>query len=141
MSITNQDQNKTTFSNNTILGNIIGQVHTGSGDITVFHESASGAVPTKDELLLALRTISRELELARQQGIPEEIVDDTMIEIEAAQREARKDEPKPRRIIDRLENARAMLIEGTKVVTASSTVAERLIPLIESTLRTVSRVF
>lgn len=131
--------NKPTVTNTTHIGSVTGQVHTGEGDINVgsFYASSGGAVSTKDDFLSALREFMAEVEASRQKGLPEETVDDTLTEVEAAVREAKKDTPKSNRIVERLNNAKSILIAGTGVATAAS----QLIPLIEGAIQSVGKIF
>ena len=131
--------NKPTVTNTTHIGSVTGQVHTGEGDINVgsFSVSSGGAVSTKEEFLSALREFMAEVEAARQKGLPEETADDTLTEVEAAVREANKDSPKSNRVVERLNNAKSILIAGTGVAAAAS----QLIPLIEGAIQSVSKVF
>lgn len=141
MAVSNHDQHELTITNRTIIGSITGQLHLVSGNINVFNPLSSSTVSTKDEFLAALQAFRAQLEIARQQGLPEETVDDTDIEIEAAEREAKKNEPKAKRIVARLENAKTTLIVGTGAATFPATAglvafptiaAGRLISLTES---------
>ena len=125
-------------------GSVTGQVHTGSGNINVGSFSSGGTVSTKDEFLSALRAFRAELEIACQQGLPEETTEDALVEVEAAERELGKDAPQPERIIRRLENTRAVLTAGTGVATAATAAAveaQKLIPIIENAIQTVSKIF
>jgi ABC-type uncharacterized transport system substrate-binding protein len=144
MSTTKPKQDKPIITHTTQIGSVTGQVHTGSGNIIVGSFSSGSTVSTKDEFLSALRAFKAELETARQQGLPEETADDTIVEVEAAEREAEKNAPKADRIIKRLENAKAILIAGTGVataVTAAAEAASKLIPLVETAIKTVSKIF
>jgi hypothetical protein len=144
MSTKDRKQDKPTITHTTHIGSVTGQVHTGSGDIIVGSFSLGGTVSTKDEFLSALRAFRAELEATRQQGLPEETADDAIIEVEAAEREAVKHTPKAERITKRLENARTILVAGTGVATAATAAAaaaSKLIPLIETAIQTVGRIF
>ena len=96
------------------------------------------------EFLSALRAFKAELDAARQQGLSEETYDDTMVEVEAAEREAKKDTSKPDRIVNHLERAKAVLTAGTGVATATTSLIEsssKLTPLLETAIHAVSKIF
>lgn len=141
--MSDHEQNPTS-TNTTHIGHLAGPVHTGSGDINIDALSYSNTISTKDEFLSALRAFKVELEVAHQQGLPEETYDDTIVEVEAAEREAKKDTSKPDRIIDRLEKAKAALTAGTGAVTATAALIEasnKLAPLLEAAIHAISKIF
>ena len=92
MSTSSEDQNKPTILNQPQIGNVTGQVHAGIGDINVhaFNVQSRDTISTKDDFLAALRELMAEIEAEREQGLPQETTDDTIIEVEAAEREAKK---------------------------------------------------
>lgn len=144
MGTTDSKPSKSTITHTTHIGSVTGQVHTGSGDIIIGSFSSGSTVSTKEEFLSALREFKAELEAARQQGLPEETADNAIGEIEAAEQEVKKDVPKSERIVKRLENTKALLVAGTGVAaatTAAVAAASKLIPLIETAIQTVAKVF
>jgi len=144
MGTTDSKPGKSTITHTTHIGNVTGQVHTGSGDIIVGSFSSGSAVSTKEEFLSALREFKAELEAARQQGLPEETADNAIGEIEAAEQEVKKDVPKSERIVEHLENTKALLVAGTGVATAATAAvaaASKLIPFIETAIQAVGKVF
>jgi hypothetical protein len=117
-------------------GPVSGQIHTGSGDMHVTHPGAA----SKDELLAALRVFKAELDVARRQGLPGTTGDDVLAEVEAAEREVRKDAPQPERVVKRLDNAKELLVAGTGVTAAATTAVEaahKLVPLLDAALHAV----
>lgn len=143
MSTSSEDQNKPTILNQPQIGNVTGQVHAGIGDINVhaFNVQSRDTISTKDDFLAALRELMAEIEAEREQGLPQETTDDTIIEVEAAEREAKKKEPKQDRIIHRLEKAKALLTAGTGLATVAATSVDKLVPLIENAIHAVSKLF
>lgn len=144
MNTTDHNQDKPTVTHTTHIGSVTGQVHTGSGNIVVGSFSPGGIVSTQDEFLSALRELKAEVEAARQQGIPEETADDATSEIEAAERELKKDTPKAENIVKRLENVKAILVASTGVATAATVTAAaagKLISLVESAIQIVGKIF
>jgi len=144
MATTDSKPDKSAITHTTHIGSVTGQVHTGSGNIIVGSFSSGGTVSTKEEFLSALREFKAELEAARQQGLPEETADNAISEIEAAEQEVKKDVPKSERIVKHLENTKALLVAGTEVAsaaTAAVAAASKLIPLIETAIQTVGKVF
>ena len=134
-----KEQDGTTFS--TQIGSITGAVSTGTGDINMGDFFAgSSTISTKEEFLEALRQFKKEIDNARQQGLPEDTADDAVIEVEAAEREIAKDTPKSNRVISRLENAKAILLGSAGVATAATSVAAatgKLIPYLEQAIQAV----
>lgn len=125
------------------VGSVSGQVVTGSGNAYGTF-SFSGTVSNKEEFLSALRAFKEELDMAHQQGLPEDAYEDAVTEVEAAEREAKKDGSKPDRIVNRLERAKSILTAGTGVataVTAAVEISNKLIPLIEAAIQTVGKIF
>jgi hypothetical protein len=143
MSMNEQQPNRPTITNTTHIGSVSGQVVTGSGN-AYGSFSFSGTVSNKEEFLSALRAFKEELDLAHQQGLSEDTYEDAVVEVEAAEREAKKDTSRSDRIVNRLERAKSILTVGTGVataVTAAVEVSNKLIPLIEAAIQTVGKVF
>jgi hypothetical protein len=140
-----KEQDGTTFS--TQIDSITGVVSTGPGDINITMRDffvGSNTKSTKEEFLEALRQFKKEIDNARQQGLPEDTADDVIVEVEAAEREIAKDTPKSNRIISRLENAKAILLGSASVATAATSVAAatgKLIPYLEQAIQAVSKIF
>lgn|GEM_PF-4516123 len=138
-----KEQDDATYS--TQIGSVTGAVSTGSGPINMGDLFVgSSAVSTKEEFLEALRQFKKEIDNARQQGLPEDTADDAIIEVEAAEREITKDTPKANRIISRLENAKAILLGSVGVATAATSVAaatSKLMPYLEQAIQAVSKIF
>ncbi len=144
MNTDKQKQDKPTITNTTHIGSVAGPVHTGSGDIKIDSISYTGTISTKEDFLAALRTFREELEAAGLHGLPEETYDDTIIEVEAAEREAKKDTAKPDRIISRLGKAKAILMASAGMATAATSLVEaysKLSSLIEAAIQAASRLF
>lgn len=144
MSTGNHEQDKPTITNTTHIGYVAGPVHTGPGDINIETLLYGSAINTKEEFLSALRAFKGELEGARQQGLPEDIYDDTLVEVEAAEREAKKDTSNSSRIINRLERVKAVLTAGTGAATAITSAIEasnKLVPLLETVIHAVTKIF
>lgn len=134
---------KNIIKHETTIGSVTGQVHTGSGDIIVGSFS-SGTISNKDEFLAALREFKAELEAARQRGLSEDITEDAITEIAAAEREANRDTPISERIIKRLGKVKELLLAGTGVASATSSAvaaAEKLIPLVQTAIQHVPKIF
>jgi len=144
MGTNESDKDKPSVTNTTHIGQVVGQVHTGTGDITVNSFLVDYSISTKEEFLSALRIFKEELNNALQQGLPEETYDDTIVEVEAVEREAQKQTSKPDRIIRRLESAKALITAGTSVATTAISavdVSSKLVPLIENVIQAVGRIF
>ena len=75
-----KEQDGTTFS--TRIGSATGAISTGTGDIKMgdFFVGSS-TTSTKEEFLEALRQFKKEIDNARQQGLPEDTADDVIIEV------------------------------------------------------------
>lgn len=128
----------------THIGNITGQVHTGSGDINVGQFLANDSIRNKEDFLALLQQMKTTLAAARQEGVADDTVDDALTEFEAAEREVQKDQPKSERILKRLESAKAILTSGAGVATAAMTVAavlRPLVPLLEKAIEVVKQIF
>jgi hypothetical protein len=117
-------------------GPVTGQIHAGSGDIII------GTIGTasKEELLSALRAFKAELDAARRKGLPEEIGDKVLVEVNAAESETGQNTPSPKRIAEHLQNAKEILVAGTGIASAATTAAaeaHKLLPLIDAAIQTV----
>jgi hypothetical protein len=144
MGSANQDKNQPGPTNETHIGSVTGQVHTGSGDIRVSSFTTESTVSSRDEFLDALRAFKKEIDAARQQGLPDDTSDDVIVEVEAVERELEKDKPTPGRIVQRLENAKALLVSGTGVASAAggaATAINNLLPQLETAIQTVGKIF
>ncbi len=146
MSTSDQESDISGSKYETHVGSVIGPVHAGKGDINVgtFNVSSTVTISNRDEFLQALQKLAKELDAARQYGLQEEVADDTVIEVEAAEREAKKELPKLPRVVKRLEKAKALLVAGTGVATATAAAvaaANQLVPLIESAIQAASKIF
>lgn len=144
MSTTEKKDDKPIATHTTQIGSVTGQVHTGTGDINVGTFSVGGVVSTREDFLSALREFKQALEVARKEGVPEDTIDDATVEVEAVEKEVKKDTPKPDRLIKRLENVKTILIGSAGVATAATTVVtavNKLIPLIETAIQTVNKIF
>lgn len=143
MSETEQKETKPNVSHSTQIGSVTGQVHTGSGDIHVKSFSV-GNIANQEDFVAALQHLKDELKTARQKGLDEDTTDDTLTELEAAEREAKKEGPKADRILKRLQQAQAILVAGTGVATAATAVTaavNNLLPLLEKAIQMVGQIF
>lgn len=122
-----------------------GIVHSGSGPIySNAPFSVGNTISTKDEFLAALVALKKELEEARNRGLPEDTFVDAVTEVQAAELEAGRETPKSNRIVKRLESAKSLLTTGTGVAAAAAAGIEasnRLIALIEPLLQHASKLF
>lgn len=128
----------------THIGSVTGQVHTGSGDINVGQFLTSDSIRSKEDFLHILQQLKTALAAARQEGITEDVIDDTLTECEAAEREAQKDAPKGERILKRLESAKTILTDGATMATAGMTIATALtplMPLLQKAIEVVKQIF
>ncbi len=140
----NQDRKKPHVTHEAhISGSISGQVHTGSGDINIHtsYTSSGGEIFTKDDFLAALVNFRQELEIAYQKDLSRTAFDTTTIEVEEATREANKSQPDPKGIIQHLENVKGILASGTGVATTAAVSADKLIPIVENIIHSVSKIF
>ena len=69
------------------------------------------------------------------------IAQNALREVDAANREAETEGANADRIIDRLENAKRVIIAGGATATAATGVLEKLLPLIQSALEHVPKIF
>jgi hypothetical protein len=137
-------EDKAHLTHSTQIGSVTGQVHSGSGDIIVKSFSAGDSISHKADFLTALKQFKEELEAARQKGLDEDLADDTLNEINAVEQEAKKEDPKPDRIIKRLKQAQEVLAAGAGVATvAKSTVTaiNSLLPHLQNAIQIVNRIF
>ena len=112
-----------------------------SDDIHVGGFSFGGSVSNKAEFTAALHQFKQELETARAEGLDDDTADDVLTEVEAAEREAKKEIPRAERIVKRLTDAQAILKAGTGVATSAKLATNKLMPMIESAIQLVSQIF
>lgn len=129
--------------NTTHIGNVTGQVHTGSGNI-VLKNVVFSAISNKEDFLNALRAFKTELDSTRDLGLPQATIDDATAELDAATAEAIQETPNPNRITASLERAKAILIASTGIATAATqavTAAKQLVPIAHGIIHVVGKVF
>ena len=144
MSKQDRKQSKSSITNTTSIGSVTGQVHTGSGDIIVKSFTSESKLSTKEEFLAALDALKAEMDTAHQQGIPEETIKKAVAEVEMAEQEAVMDKPKIEGIVERLDKAKAILVAGTGIATATTgaiMAMGKLIPLFDTAAKYVSTIF
>ncbi len=125
-----EPQSSTTHT--TSNGSVTGQVHTGSGAIHVQNFSVGASGSSKEAFFAALQELRQKIEEARSKGLSEDIDDDAGIELDAAQKEAHKAQPKSERIIKRLNTVRSLLQESA---------FNSLIPDVDRTIETARNLF
>ena len=144
MSKKDNNPNPSSVTNTTAIGSVTGQVHTGSGDIYVRNFTSSTIINSKEEFISALHALRTELEVAQQLGLPEDSAKQVTIEVDNAEHEATKDNPKAESIVGRLEKAKAILVAGTGVATATTaaiTAVNKILPLIDTVIKYVGKIF
>ncbi|MBV7328123.1 hypothetical protein KFU94_07655 [Chloroflexi bacterium TSY] len=77
----------------------------------------------------------------RSTGLDQDTADDVLSEIEAAERETAKDEPKAERILKRLKEAQSILTASAGVGAAAAAAADKLLPLLKNAIQLVGQIF
>lgn len=134
-------QNTTNF-----LGQVnIGAMSSGEGDINVDSLILRlETSPTSKDFLDALRQFSRELELAKQSGISEDLATQVREEIESSQIEVQKNPINGQSLIKRLNHAKELLVAATGTATAATTTiatTSKLISMLEPLLKAAQQLF
>lgn len=147
MSKENQSDKQTASNTTTFSGPVTaGAISTGSGSITIGSQTFGVQIAsTKDEFLANLLELKDTIRAAQEgENLPRDVADDAIIEIEAAEFEVKKDNPKSERILKRLSNAKEILTQAAKVVgatTAVATAVTKLIPFVEVAIQSVNKLF
>jgi hypothetical protein len=137
-------KHRTTITHTTTIGSVVGQVHTGSGNVEVGTFTAGVQISTTDAFVATLHKVRTELVAARQAGVATESVDAVAAEIAAAEQEARRRRPDASRIVDRLKKARTLVTAAAGVVSASAAAvaaAGKIVLLLEAAIRAVGNIF
>jgi hypothetical protein len=113
-------------------GSVTGPIHTGQGDINIESLSYQSGGASREEFLQLLATVRLEFDAARQSGANSDILDDAETEIQAAEKEAKKDAPQKDRILGRLEKARDYLLSGSAVAAGLITLVSKVGELIHA---------
>lgn len=142
MSAKRKKDQSSTFS--THIGSVTGPVHTGKGDINIEKFSISNNISTKEEFVSYLEFVRSEIEKAQQDGLPEDIVNKTISELQKAEIETDQEKPQPKTIKTYLENAKSFLLSAAGLATATQTVIEtinKLAPHIDQAIQTIGNLF
>ena len=141
---TAQGGHKTTITHTTTIGSVVGQVHTGSGNIEVRSFAPRVEISSNDEFVAVLREIRVELEVARNHGFSAETVEGIRAEIAAVEQEAKQKTPEASSMLKRLENARSFVVAATNTVTATAAAAAatgKLVSLLETAIKAIRSIF
>jgi hypothetical protein len=137
-----KSDNKQQITNQTQIGSVTGQVHSGSGDINVT-SFVSGAIANKEDFLTALSELRMKMgELPN--GLPENIAKDALAEISKAEEEGHKKTPAANDIAAGLRKAKQILLAGVGAASATGgaiAAVEKLIPSIQSAIDHVPKLF
>jgi hypothetical protein len=128
--------------NQTHIGSVIGQVHSGSGDIHIGFESDH--IFGRDDFLVALGKLIEDLRGAALRGDSGVPAQKALEELSKARQEAAKDVPEANAITQGLEKAKEMLVSGTGAITAAGsavTAIEKLLPVLQSAIHYVPKIF
>lgn len=138
----NKKDQSTVFS--THIGSVTGPVHTGSGDINIENISISTNISTKVEFLSYLKSVRSEIEMAQQEGLPEDTAKRASAELKDAEKEASKDKPNPRSLQIHLENAKRILLSVAGLATATKTIVDAvqsMVQHIDPAIQMISKLF
>jgi hypothetical protein len=141
---TAQGGHKTTITHTTTVGSVVGQVHTGSGNIEVGSFAPRVEISSNDEFVAVLRELCAELEVARNHGFSAETVESIRAEIAAVEQEAKQKTPEASSMLKRLENARSFVVAATNTVTATAAAAAatgKLVSLLETAIKAIRSIF
>jgi len=123
----------------------IGAMSSGEGDINVDSLILRlETSPTSKDFLDALRQFSRELELAKQSGISEELATQVREEIESSQIEVLKNPINGQSLIKRLNRAKELLVAATGAAAAATTTVaatSKLVAMLEPLLKVAQQLF
>ncbi|MBP8000427.1 MAG: hypothetical protein KA314_25805 [Chloroflexi bacterium] len=127
------NQNDSSTTHNTTIGEVTGQVHTGSGHINVDQFLAQGQeIQSQETFLTTLQALEQEIRTTGLLFLTEDMVDDMLVELNAAAYEAHKPAAKGERIISRLEKIQSILSQATD--SASTVIAHKAMLLTFSQL-------
>jgi hypothetical protein len=130
--------------NTTQIGSVIGQVHTGSGDILISNSQFDLGITSRADLLTSLKQLRTELQVAQEQGVPNNAIEQAVAEIDDAEKEASQDEPNRDNLLSRLQHAKSVMLAAVSTVAAIGSAVnavEKIVPSIEKIMQAVSKLF